>query len=141
MERIIKFEKPGDRAELQLRPCPFCGSTEIVYAQYKHAAGLRWMVTCCGCMAGIDPGYAQSQHVVRDMWNKRKEENTMKKFGVLARNRGMRGGMTSWCKDEDGNPLLFDTYDEAAAEAASLREMVGRVNNFTDFFPKEYTEE
>ena len=62
----------------------------------------------------------------------------MKKYGILARNRGMWGGMESWCKDQDGNPILFDTYEEAAAEAEDYRKQAGRVNNFTSFFPKEY---
>ena len=54
-----------------LLPCPFCGSNEVVYIQYEHVAGLRWKVMCCGCVAQIDPGYAQEKGVVRGMWNKR----------------------------------------------------------------------
>ena len=64
----------------------------------------------------------------------------MKKYGVMARNRGMWGGMTSWCKGEDDNPILFDTYEEAEAEAKKYRDMCGRINSFTDYFPKEYEE-
>ena len=60
------------------------------------------------------------------------------KYGVLARNRGMWGGVTSWCKGSDGKPLLFDTYEEAAAEAEQYRKEAGPVNNFTSYFPKEY---
>jgi hypothetical protein len=56
-----------------LRPCPFCEWEEIVYSACEPVPGhgLRWCVTCCGCMATINPGYAQNRHVVRDMWNRR----------------------------------------------------------------------
>ena len=64
----------------------------------------------------------------------------MKKYGVMARNRGRWGGMTSWCKDRDGEPILFGSYEEAAAEAEKYRKEAGPINNFSDYFPKEYDE-
>lgn len=64
----------------------------------------------------------------------------MKKFGVMARNRGMWGGRESWCKDEDGKPILFRSYEEAAAEAEKYRREAGPVNNFNSYFPKEYND-
>lgn len=69
MEDVIMFWKP--EADLELLPCPFCGGKEIVCIQYNHAAGKRWRVECTHCLAGIDPGYAQSRHCVQDMWNSR----------------------------------------------------------------------
>lgn len=51
--------------------CPFCGGTEIVLEKYLHPAGVRWMVWCTSCLAGIDPGYAQNKHTVLEMWNRR----------------------------------------------------------------------
>lgn len=71
MENVVNIVRPEKESELELKPCPFCGSNEIVYMQYEHTAGLRWQVFCCGCAASIDPGYAQSMHVVKEMWNKR----------------------------------------------------------------------
>lgn len=71
MEAIKEIRKPAEGSGLELKPCPFCGSSEVVYMQYEHAAGLRWKVVCCGCAARIDPGYAQQQHQVMDMWNRR----------------------------------------------------------------------
>ena len=65
----------------------------------------------------------------------------MKKYGIIARNRGMWGGITVWCTGRDGQPLLFDTYEEAAAEAESFRNICRRVNSFTQYFPKEYKED
>lgn len=69
MEHTLKFIRPVNRDELL--PCPFCGNDEVVYEQYTHAAGERWRVVCCGCMATIDPGYAQRPEAVRALWNKR----------------------------------------------------------------------
>lgn len=54
-----------------LKPCPFCGCADIVYERYSHQVGQRWRVWCTGCMAGIDPGYAQDQSTVQRMWNSR----------------------------------------------------------------------
>ena len=67
----VKIINPKKGSDLELLPCPFCGSKEIIYEQYQHAAGLRWRVFCCGCAAGVDPGYAQQPHQVMEKWNKR----------------------------------------------------------------------
>ena len=68
---FIELFKPEKGSCLELKPCPFCGSDEIVYAKYNHAAGERWRVFCTHCMAGVDPGYAQTEHCVQKMWNRR----------------------------------------------------------------------
>ena len=74
MEHVVKTIKPAAGSGNELKPCPFCGSNEIVFMLYEHAAGLRWRVFCCGCTATIDPGYAQEMHTVADLWNKRIKE-------------------------------------------------------------------
>lgn len=74
MEDVVKIIKPADGSGNELKPCPFCGSEEIAFMQYEHAAGLRWRAVCCGCVATIDPGYAQEPHQVADLWNKRFKE-------------------------------------------------------------------
>lgn len=81
MENVIHIMKPAEGSGNDLKPCPFCGSEEIVFMQYEHAAGLRWKVFCCGCAAGIDPGWAQHPHAVADLWNRRQPgtNNTEKK--------------------------------------------------------------
>ena len=71
MENAIKIIKPHAGSGNELDPCPFCGSEEIVFVQYEREVGLRWKVVCCGCMAQIDPGYAQAMHQVADLWNGR----------------------------------------------------------------------
>lgn len=69
MENTLQFIKPTNPEELA--PCPFCGNEEVVYEQYEREVGPRWRVVCCGCMAMIDPGYAQNRHQVAEMWNRR----------------------------------------------------------------------
>mgnify|MGYP002708508269 CR=1 FL=1 len=58
--------------EDEVKPCPFCGGKEIVIDKYKHNSGQRYRIFCTGCMAMIDPGYAQQEYTVIKMWNKRK---------------------------------------------------------------------
>lgn len=57
--------------EGETKPCPFCGGKEIVIDKYEHQSGERFRIFCAGCMAMIDPGYAQNKHTVIDIWNKR----------------------------------------------------------------------
>lgn len=76
MENVIHIMKPAEGSGNELLPCPFCGSEEVVFMQYEHAAGLRWKVVCCGCMAGIDPGSAQKPHQVAERWNRRQPSTT-----------------------------------------------------------------
>ena len=40
---------------MELKPCPFCGSTRIFYERYEGPAGERWRCWCAKCLAGIDP--------------------------------------------------------------------------------------
>ena len=70
MRNIIEFRKPKHENE-KLLPCPFCGSDEVVYAKYKTEVGERWLVICTGCIAEIDPGYAQERYTAREKWNRR----------------------------------------------------------------------
>lgn len=66
---MSEFIKPvGD---FRLEKCPFCGSDEVVYEKYESVVGDRFRVVCMGCMASIDPGYAQDKATVQAMWNRR----------------------------------------------------------------------
>ena len=66
----------------------------------------------------------------------------MSKYGVLAKTRpgSMWGVTTSWCKEND-KPLVFDTYEQAAAEAQRISDSMGPINRFSDYFPKEISQE
>lgn len=75
MEDIVQVWKPEPDSDLALKPCPFCENEEIMYLQYQHRAGLRWMIMCSKCLASIDPGYAQERHQVAPMWNRRAGDN------------------------------------------------------------------
>lgn len=57
--------------EDEVSPCPFCGSKEIIIDKYERDVGDRYRIFCAGCMAMIDPGYAQEKSVVIEMWNRR----------------------------------------------------------------------
>lgn len=57
--------------ENEIKSCPFCGGKEIVVDKYKTEVGERYRIFCTGCMAMIDPGWAQQPGVVKEMWNKR----------------------------------------------------------------------
>ncbi len=67
LNNVIGFE----RRDGELLPCPFCGCSEVVYVRYLHPVGERYAVWCTGCMAEMDPGYAQDRHTVKAMWNRR----------------------------------------------------------------------
>lgn len=67
----IETYEPRPDSDLALEPCPFCGSPHIVYEKYQHIVGERWRVWCAGCLAGIDPGYAQDRATVQRRWNRR----------------------------------------------------------------------
>ena len=70
IESTIEVFKPKTEAQA-LKPCPFCGGTEIVYERYLHMAGERYRVWCEDCTAGVDPGYARDIGTVQNMWNRR----------------------------------------------------------------------
>ena len=68
----IEIVKPTKgNTDTRLEKCPFCGSEEIVYEKYQTKAGERWRCWCSGCIACIDPGYAQDRWTVQAMWNRR----------------------------------------------------------------------
>lgn len=58
----------------ELKPCPFCGGSEIYAEEYEHHPGaMRWRVFCAGCMAGVDTGTRQSMWQAVQDWNRRAE--------------------------------------------------------------------
>lgn len=66
---ILDIFKP--HSEDKLKPCPFCGCTEIVFERYATPVGERLRVFCCGCLAGIDPGWTDSEETLIKFWNRR----------------------------------------------------------------------
>lgn len=65
-------------------------------------------------------------------------EAPVRQYGVLARRSAASicGVAESWVK-QDGNSLIFGTYEEAAAEAERLNDRMGPVNRTVEYFPKE----
>lgn len=58
-------------------------------------------------------------------------------FYVMARNRGMWGGMTSPVVGQDGEVIYYKTRAEAEAAARRYREDGGRINNFNSYFVEQ----
>lgn len=70
LENTILFEKSSEAI-----PCPFCGGSEIIIEKYKHGCGgERFRIFCASCLAGIDPGWAQTKGTVEQMWNRRENQ-------------------------------------------------------------------
>lgn len=65
-------------------------------------------------------------------------EAPVKQYGILARRSvaSICGAAESWVK-RDGMPVIFGTYEEAAAEAERLNGRMGSVNRAIEYFPKE----
>ena len=65
-------------------------------------------------------------------------EAPAKQYGILARRSAASvcSVTESWLK-QDGRPMTFSTYEEAAAEAELLNGGMGPVNRTVEYFPKE----
>ncbi len=106
-DATIEIVKPveGD-AHTYLKPCRICGNTEIVYEKYQHGAGPRWRCWCTKCLACIDPGWAQSQSAVRDIWNQEPPNDPL----TLEELQGMEGEPV-WVKHCNGEEWVTVHWD------------------------------
>ena len=57
-----------------VKPCPFCGGTEIYHERYETEVGDRWRIICVCCMAMIDKGWIQQKADNITAWNMRSTE-------------------------------------------------------------------
>lgn len=55
-------------ADLELKPCPFCGSKNVI--AYKNAA-LNWMVKCQECGVQQNPYAHKEKNDAIKAWNRR----------------------------------------------------------------------
>lgn len=90
----VKVEKAVSQFGITIKPCPFCGGKDIVFEQYEHTAGLRWKIVCFGCMAEIDPGWAQTKYPLIELWNRRAQyiKYTVYKEGYSIAKAGSKKG-------------------------------------------------
>lgn len=79
LDCLTNIRKPS--GDFLVQPCPFCGSKNIVYWQYRHAAGLRWRIACLHCLAMIDPGWVQEYGYLAELWNTRAEAEAAQEGG------------------------------------------------------------
>ena len=77
VERLVdgenKRELKGEKRMNELKPCPFCGGTNLYVDGYDHTAGKRWRVVCLDCMATVDLGWVQQKYRAIEAWNRRAE--------------------------------------------------------------------
>jgi Lar family restriction alleviation protein len=61
---------PNETAERELKPCPFCGSTNIKFYNYAHARDPDSFYQCADC--GTIPGkHVNGEEAARREWNRR----------------------------------------------------------------------
>ena len=70
---VLHIEKHPESGDTHLLPCPFCGTSEIIYWQYETVVGPRWRIFCLGCSATMDPGWAQNKVYLIERWNRREK--------------------------------------------------------------------
>lgn len=112
-DAAIEIVKPTTHT--YLKPCRICGNTEVIYEKYRHDAGPRWRCWCTKCLACIDPGWAQSQSAIRDIWNQEPQNDPL----TLDQLREMDGEPVC-IAPVDGGPytwMLVDTKYEVCREA------------------------
>ena len=62
----------------ELKPCPFCGSSEVMFVNEKISSQWLWRAECmfCGCRTG----YCWTPEAVCKTWNKRTFKPWYKRF-------------------------------------------------------------
>lgn len=59
---------------IELKPCPFCGSDAQMISEYETIVGKRYKVVCPVCMASVNTGCAQTDKQAARAWNRREEK-------------------------------------------------------------------
>ena len=158
VENNVRFAKTVCRYAMKQGCAPV--AVHLLYPQILNDAvpserkagirmGLRVLVSCeelwvCGgtvshgmsceiakaARLGIPVRYLSAEQI--------QSEAPVRQYGVLARRSAASicGAAESWVK-QDGNSLIFETYEEAAAEAERLNDRMGPVNRTVEYFPKE----
>ena len=71
------MEQEGDRMTEELKPCPFCGSTNVEAVLDDSAPDDRktdwWMISCLNCSAEFRNLYCDKKNVIKS-WNMRVKE-------------------------------------------------------------------
>jgi hypothetical protein len=158
IENNVRFAKTACRYVIEQGCAPI--AVHLLYPQILNDAvpaerkagirmGLRVMASCeelwvCGDVIshGMSCEIAKAVRLgitVRYLSAERiQSEAPIKQYGILARwsAASICGAAESWLKQE-GNPLVFGTYEKAAAEAERLSDRMGPVPRTVEYFPKE----
>ncbi|MGX8699913.1 DUF7768 domain-containing protein [Caproiciproducens sp.] len=158
IEENIRFAKAACRYAMKQGCAPI--APHLLYPQFLNDTipmereagiqmGLRVLASCeelwvCGSRIseGMEKEIAEAKQlgipVRRISAEQIQKEQAIRQYGILARRSALSicGSAEAWLK-QDGEPVTFDTYEEAAAEARRLNEGMGPVNRTVEYFPKE----
>lgn len=158
IEENIHFVKAACRYAMKQGCAPI--APHLLYPQFLNDTvpierevgiqmGLRVLASCeelwvCGShiSEGMEKEIAEAKRlgipVRRISAEQIQKEQAIRQYGILARRGALSvcGSAEAWLK-QDGEPVTFDTYEEAAAEARRLNEEIGPVNRAVEYFPKE----
>lgn len=158
IEENIRFAKTACRYAMKQGCAPI--APHLLYPQFLNDAvpmerktgiqmGLRVLASCeelwaCGShiSEGMEKEIAEANRlgirVRRITAEQIQKEQAIRQYGILARRGALSvcGPAEAWLK-QDGEPITFDTYEEAATEARRLNEGMGPVNRTVEYFPKE----
>lgn len=158
IEENIRFAKAACRYAMKQECTPI--APHLLYPQFLNDAvpverkagtqmGLRILSICdelwvCGSYIsnGMEKEIVEAKRLgipVRKILAEQiQKEQTIRQYGIWARRNALSvcGSAEAWLK-LDGEPLTFDTYEEAAAEAKRLNEGIALVNRTVEYFPKE----
>lgn len=95
--------------------------TVLTYDEYQSKPYRDSFVSCDDVVNRVLDTYDR----ISKSWN----------YGILCKNRGMWGGMSSWMTS-DGKTLIFPTEKSAQNYVDKFEKRRSRVNNFTSYFVK-----
>jgi hypothetical protein len=158
IEENIRFAKAACRYAMKQGCTPI--APHLLYPQFLNDAvpiereagiqmGLRVLASCeelwvCGnyISTGMEKEIAEAKRlgipVRRISAEQIQKEQAIRQYGILACRSVLSvcGPAEAWLK-QDGEPVTFDTYEEATTEAERLNENMGPINRAMEYFPKE----
>ncbi|QKN24057.1 MULTISPECIES: DUF4406 domain-containing protein [Caproicibacterium] len=158
IEENVRFAKAACRYAMKQGCAPI--APHLLYPQFLNDAvpmereagirmGLRVLASCeelwvCGnhTSEGMEKEIAEAKRlgipVRRISAEQIQKKQAIRQYGILARRSALSvcGSAEAWVK-QDGEPVTFDTYEEAATEAGRLNEGIGPVNRTVEYFPQK----